>query len=80
MAAILYRYAAYKSYSTSAKGDISGFNDSADVSAYAKDAISWAVGEKLVSGTGSNTLAPKGDATREQVAAILQRFAENVAK
>lgn len=80
MAAILYRYAAYKSYSTSARGDISGFNDGADVSAYAKDAISWAVGEKLISGTGRSTLAPKGDATREQVAAILQRFAENIAK
>ncbi len=80
MAAILYRYASYKSYSTSAKGDVTGFNDNANVSAYAKDAVSWAVGEKLISGTGNNTLAPKGNATREQVATILQRFAENIAK
>ena len=80
MAAILYRYASYKSYSTAANGSISGFNDNANVSAFAKDAVSWAVGEKLISGTGNNTLAPKGNATREQVAAILQRFAENIAK
>ncbi len=80
MAAILYRYASYKSYSTSAKGDITAFNDKANVSAYANDAVSWAVGEKLISGTGNNTLAPKGNATREQVATILQRFAENIAK
>lgn len=80
MAAILHRYAAYKSYSTAANGSIAGFNDNANVSAFAKDAVSWAVGEKLISGTGNNTLAPKGNATREQVAAILQRFAENIAK
>ncbi len=80
MAAILYRYASYKSYSTAANGSIAGFNDNANVSAFAKDAVSWAVGEKLISGTGNNTLAPKGNATREQVAAILQRFAENIAK
>ena len=80
MAAILYRYAAYKSYSTAANGSIAGFNDNANVSAFAKDAVSWAVGEKLISGTGNNTLAPKGNATREQVAAILQRFVENIAK
>ena len=80
MAAILYRYASYKSYSTAANGSIAGFNDNANVSAFAKDAVSWAVGEKLISGTGNNTLAPKGSATREQVATILQRFAENIAK
>lgn len=80
MAAILHRYAAYKSYSTAANGSIAGFNDNANVSAFAKDAVSWAVGEKLISGTGNNTLAPKGNATREQVATILQRFAENIAK
>lgn len=80
MATILYRYASFKGLSTTANGNVAGFNDNSQVSGFAKDALSWAVGEKLISGTGSNTLAPKGDATREQVATILQRFAENIAK
>lgn len=80
LAVILYRYAAFKSYDTSARGDLTIFTDSAKISAYAKDAVSWAVAEKLISGVGSGKLVPDGNATREQVAVILQRFAENVAK
>ncbi len=80
LAVILYRYAAYKSYNTSARGDLTVFTDNAGISSYAKDAVSWATAEKLLSGMGNGTLAPKASATREQVATILQRFAENIAK
>lgn len=76
MASILYRYAQYKGIDTSAAGNLAAFSDNASISAYARTAISWAVGEGLVSGMGDGTLAPQGQATRAQVASILMRFAQ----
>ena len=79
MAAILYRYAQYKQYGTTASAGLNGFSDAAKVSTYAKAPLSWAVAEKLVNGS-EGRLLPTGNATRAQVAAILHRFVENVAK
>lgn len=79
LAAILYRYAQYKGYDTSARGSLTQFTDGADVSGYAVEPMSWAVGIGLISGMGDNVLAPGGSATRAQVAAILMRFCENAA-
>lgn len=79
MAAILYRYAQYKNYSTAADASLTGFSDHASVSGYAVTSLQWAVAEKLVNGTAGK-LMPIGNATRAQVAAILHRFVENVAK
>lgn len=79
MAAILYRYAQYKRYNTSASASLTGFSDAASVSTYAKTPLSWAVAEGLVKGTAGRLL-PKGSATRAQVAAILHRFVENIVK
>ncbi len=77
MAAILYRYAQKLGLDTSARADLSGFPDGGKVSAYAKDAIRWAVAEGLINGSDGKLL-PQGNATRAQVAAILMRFIENV--
>ena len=79
MAAILYRYAQYKQYGTTASAGLNGFSDAAKVSTYAKAPLSWAVAEKLVNGS-EGKLLPTGNAMRAQVAAILHRFVENVAK
>lgn len=79
MAAILYRYAQYKQYGTTASAGLNGFSDAAKVSTYAKAPLSWAVAEKLVNGS-EGKLLPTGNAIRAQVAAILHRFVENVAK
>ena len=79
MAAILYRYAQYKQYGTTASAGLNGFSDAAKVSTYAKAPLSWAFAEKLVNGS-EGRLLPTGNATRAQVAAILHRFVENVAK
>ena len=79
MAAILYRYAAYNRYDSTASGDVSVFSDGDKVSAYALDAVSWAVGAGLLQGAGGNTLSPNGGATRAQAATILMRFCEDVA-
>ncbi len=76
MAAVLYRYAAFKGIDVSAAKDISGFADFESVSAYAKDAMSWAAAEGIINGSG-NKLMPAGGAVRSQVAAILHRYIES---
>lgn len=80
MAAILYRYAQLKGYDVSTKAYLSGYTDAASVGAYAIDAMAWANGAELITGTSTTTLSPAGNATRAQVATILMRFCENIAK
>lgn len=80
MAAILYRYAQYKGYDVTAHADLSVYTDAAQVDAYAADAMAWANGTGLVTGTGTSTLSPLGNASRAQIAAILMRFCETVAQ
>ncbi len=81
MAAILYRYSKYKNYDVSAGENMKllSYTDVAAVSEYAVPAMQWACGAKLMQGT-NDSLMPQGDAQRAQVAAILHRFAQNVAK
>ena len=80
MAAILYRYAAYKGYDVSQKADLSGYTDATSISGYAKDALAWANAQKLITGVTDTTLNPQGSATRAQVATILMRLCETVVK
>ena len=76
MASILYRYAEYKGIDTSVRADLSAYSD--QPSAWAQDVMEWANAEGLISGTTATILDPQGTATRAQVAAMLQRFIENV--
>ena len=80
MATILYRYAQYKKLDVSASADLTAFVDGAKTSAWAADAMEWAVGAGLINGLEGNTLAPQGTSTRAQVAAVLMRFCENIVK
>ena len=83
IAAILSRYAESKNVDTSKRAGLASFPDAGKVSTYAKDAMAWAVENGLVNGikNGSETtLAPQGTATRAQVAAILARYVQNIAK
>ncbi len=73
LATILYRYTASMGNDCSAKADLSSFPDAAKVSAWARDAMQWAVAEGLINGSGGKLL-PGGNATRTQVAAILIRY------
>ena len=85
MATFFYRYAEYDWRDVTLRGDISEMLNADEVSDYAKDAVEWAVGSGLISGSetkdeNGNTvydLNPRGNTTRAQVAAILQRFCEN---
>ena len=72
LAAILMNYAAYKGEDVSARADLTSYTD--QPSTWAKETMSWAVAEGLISGVTADTLQPQGAATRAQVAAILQRF------
>ena len=74
MAAILMNYAEYKGQDVTASADLSGYADADTVSGWATDAVQWAVEEGLINGMSEDTLAPQGNATRAQVAAIFQRF------
>ncbi len=80
MALIIYRFAKIQGYNVSDAADLSNFADTDDVSDWALDAIKWANKTELINGTNETTLSPKATATRAQVAAILMRFCENVAK
>ena len=75
LAAILFRYAKQKGYDVSKSADLNGFADANTVSAYATDAMRWAVASGLIQGSNSK-LNPKGSATRAQVATILMRYAK----
>ncbi|WP_312612147.1 S-layer homology domain-containing protein [Oscillibacter sp.] len=80
MATILYRYAQYKSYDTTQGGmETREFADYDSISEYALPALGWSVNAGLMQGSDNN-LMPSGSATRAQVATILQRFCQNVAK
>lgn len=76
LVAMLWRYAG----SPIGANALSAFKDAETVSGYAKDAFAWAVEQGIIAGVTADTLQPQGNATRAQVAAILMRFCENIAK
>lgn len=83
LAVILYNYTKqFASGSLTEAGSLAGFPDAGSVSSWARTEMAWAVGNGLISGTGSGGVAylsPQGSATRAQVAAILMRFEQAMA-
>lgn len=84
LAVMLYNYAGKKGYDVSAKGDISRFADNDSASAWASDALAWAVGVGIINGArdaaGNTLLDPQGNASRAQVTAMTERFCQKAAK
>ena len=72
LAAMLMNYSAWKGEDVSARADLSTYSD--QPSTWAEETMSWAVAEGLINGVTADQLQPQGNATRAQVAAILQRF------
>ena len=70
LATMLYRYAG----SPAVTGDLTAYADAASVSDWAATAMAWAVEKGIITGMTETTLAPAGNATRAQVAAMMQRF------
>ena len=69
---MLYRYAG----SPKTSGSLAAFADADTVSAYAVQAMQWAVEQGILTGITPTTITPKGSATRAQVATILMRFCQ----
>ena len=84
MVTIMFRYAKYKGYDVSVGENtkILSYDDAFDVAEWAIPAMQWACGSGMIQGIADGNqmnLAPQGNATRAQAAAILQRYCENVA-
>lgn len=78
LAVILNRYATYKGHNTSKTADLAAFQDADQISEWARVPVQWANVMKLLNGRTSTTLAPKGSATRAEVAKILVTFLDTV--
>lgn len=78
LASILYRYAQARGDDVSVGEDtnILSYSDAADVAEYAISAMQWACGAGVITGISESALAPRGEATRAQTAAMLMRFCE----
>ena len=77
---ILYMYAKYKGKDMTVNTDITNYLDYNKIDNYAKEAMKWAVSKKIIYGNNSGLLDPKGNATRAQVAAIIQRYIQKIGK
>jgi hypothetical protein len=75
LATIMYRYASFKGYDTSARS-VTTFSDNDQISSYAVESMSWANATGLLQGMGDNQISPQTGATRGQVAAVITRFCE----
>ena len=78
IATIIHRYADFKGYdvSVSENTNIFSYDDAESISKYAVASMEYAVGSGLIQGKSATTLNPKDNATRAEIAAILQRFIE----
>ena len=74
IAAMLYRYAAYRYEDISVRGNLNAFSDAMSVSVWAVDAVGWTIGMRVINGMGDGTVAPQGTATRAQVAQMLLNY------
>ena len=73
LAVMLYRYAKSEGYAVTADGDLNKFCDGGSVSAWSVEAMRWVVGAGIVDGCGGY-LKPQANASRAEVAVILDRF------
>ena len=78
MAAFLYRYASQKGRDVSDRTELGVFTDMGQIASYAVEPLRWAVAAGMINGTSADTLSPGGNASRAQVAVILNRFVQNV--
>ena len=76
LAVILYRYTGIMGIALPETTAAITFNDDANISSYAKEAVSAIQKAGIINGKPDNLFDPKGNATRAEVAAILHRFAE----
>ena len=78
MVSFLARYAKVTGTYEKASADLSSFSDRNSVSAYAVEAMEWAVANGYISGTGKGKLEPMATATRAQFAAVVARYCQSI--
>lgn len=76
LATIMNRYASYKKYDVSKEAELDKYTDKDQISEYAVKSLKWANANGLITGTSEETISPKDDVQRCQVAAILRRLCE----
>ena len=74
---ILWRYAKFKDYDVSVGEDtnILDFTDAVDISEWAVSAVQWTVGDGIIKGFEDVTIRPQNNASRAQMAVILNKIA-----
>ena len=77
-AVLLEKYTAANGKDTSARGDLSRYSDADSISAWAKDAVAWAVANKIMVGTDTGKLLPGSNASRAQAAQIMVSYRNTV--
>ncbi len=77
---ILFRYSGSQSGMEALLGSVYDnlFEDSAEISDYAKPAIHWAIYNGIITGVTETTIAPKNTAKRAQIAAIFLRYIDQI--
>lgn len=71
---MLFQYAGMKNIQNSIRADLKDFPDRLKENSFEDKALSWAVGNGLISGTSDGLLNPRGYVTRAQFVVIMQRF------
>ena len=79
-ATILYNYNNFRGLGAGNTSNLSQFTDRGYVQSYALNAMQWAVGNGIISGTSNTTLSPNGTAIRFQAAAMLTRYCQTFLK
>ena len=72
---MLYNYYKLNNKLSNISENLSNFYDYTDVSPWAKEAMTWATSKGIINGNNGNIL-PKNDATRAEVAIIIQKYME----
>ncbi|MCD8356820.1 MAG: S-layer homology domain-containing protein [Clostridia bacterium] len=77
-AVLMKKYADALGKDTTARADLGGYTDAGMISGWAQDAMRWAVADGIMVGTTNETLSPQNNATRAQVAQILNNYSDAI--
>jgi hypothetical protein len=73
---ILYRFAKMESQDITNQAPLYSFSDFEQVSDWAKAGVEWAIANGLISGYADNTLSPKENASRAEIAQIIYLYSQ----
>lgn len=76
LATLFYRIAKNQNKEITVNGNLNSFKDFDKVSSFAKEALTWAFSNGIITGQSSDILNPKGYATRAEMAIIIKRYSE----